>query len=1211
MEPSQDNSTDTYKVLVAAPSELGAEVQVLRTFFEQYSYFTAQPTWGIEFRVLDAADVGAARSEPTPPRLVSPETFQELGESLVLLIVLLGEQFDRPSATQHDMWLAYDQSQEPDPPEVKWFFRTSTTFGGPTEQAESEAPPEALDEVAGFRERVKASDPSGLHWKDFADPEHFGAVLREALPPWLADTQRPWHGRTPPPGVQQPEREGDPAEETVALDEIKNIEHSPTIADILRRAEHIASDDRGQGLIDSSHLLFAMLRCGQEYQNRGIENATAFLFDLLARPDWARYTECVGNYLSSPKAGRPKRKAMPAPMVTATVKSLFDHARDIARRTGRSGHIRGRHLAAALLTYPADRTRPGALDRLDELRVNVDALRQEFREVLLRGSRAHERYAWRNVLGGPRPDKISRFNADRPDGEDCLGVMRDVHAMAALMSAKSLQPPLSIGLFGSWGSGKSFFMDKLDGAVNDKCEDRSYRDKCWSNVVQIKFNAWHYVDANLWASLVCHIFEELDQWGKDRPSPAEQARQAAMKDLRVATEARAAAESEACRAVRTWEEARELYDRRLADYEKDQGELARAVAMDVWDRVKDELGAESEEYKGDLEKIGLHVEEVKASVEQVHTTLTELDTLGGWARSVGASMLKWRGAWLALTVFGVVVVGGLAAAYFWESMRPLLGVIGQVTGVIAGAATWVATNATKVSKALKPLGELRTRVDASLKKSQQEKAGKIAALEKQLDHLEAACAEAVKSMDEAERECQAAEMRLEDARSGRLITRFIEERAASSDYRKHLGIVAMIHHDFKKLSDMINDHNEQLLAKEHSAPQGAAKPAPKSGRKRQTKDLGINRIILYVDDLDRCPPERVVEVLQAIHLLLAFPLFVVVVGVDARWLSSSLQDQFAEMLVPPSARRNDGRPNEEAWHRPQAVASPDDYLGKIFQVPYWLKRMEHSHYKRLIDVLVDQDLAAPRSPGEPPTTPTGGVEASATGTSPDAPGDQTPSPTTPGPGDTPPESPDKPPSRDGDSEVTGPEDKRIDADGETEIGPEGLQLENCEADAMKQLAAIVGRSPRVTKRFVNTYRLIKASLTPVEFARFVGDEETEGTFRLPMLLLAIVHGTPDLAPHVFSAIRGAAADQPEADRTFKSLANAVIGKVTDADARGRVTDQAVREAGRVRLFLESDDSGPWGSIPVTDLRQRLERVRQFTFNVSGDLTRQESVPESA
>src|SRR5262249_46335528 len=32
------------------------------------------------------------------------------------------------------------------------------------------------------------------------------------------------------------------------------------------------------------------------------------------------------------------------------------------------------------------------------------------------------------------------------------------------------------------------------------------------NVVQIRFNAWHYVETNLWASLVDYIFSELDRW---------------------------------------------------------------------------------------------------------------------------------------------------------------------------------------------------------------------------------------------------------------------------------------------------------------------------------------------------------------------------------------------------------------------------------------------------------------------------------------------------------------------------------------------------------------------------------------------------------------------------------------------------------------------------------------------------------------------------
>ena len=41
----------------------------------------------------------------------------------------------------------------------------------------------------------------------------------------------------------------------------------------------------------------------------------------------------------------------------------------------------------------------------------------------------------------------------------------------------------------------------------------------------------------------------------------------------------------------------------------------------------------------------------------------------------------------------------------------------------------------------------------------------------------------------------------------------------------------------------------------------------------------------------------VVQVLQAVHLLLSFPLFTVVVAVDARWISRALREQFPKRLA--------------------------------------------------------------------------------------------------------------------------------------------------------------------------------------------------------------------------------------------------------------------------------------------------------------------------
>src|SRR5262245_63527213 len=87
----------------------------------------------------------------------------------------------------------------------------------------------------------------------------------------------------------------------------------------------------------------------------------------------------------------------------------------------------------------------------------------------------------------------------------------------------------------------------------------------------------------------------------------------------------------------------------------------------------------------------------------------------------------------------------------------------------------------------------------------------------------------------------------------------------------------------------------------------------------------IERIVLYIDDLDRCSPEQVVEVLQAVHLLLALELFVVVVGVDPRWLLRALRGEYRAMLTGEGSA-----PDEDEWWQ----TTPQDYLEKIFNIPF-------------------------------------------------------------------------------------------------------------------------------------------------------------------------------------------------------------------------------------------------------------------------------------
>ncbi|PTT75063.1 hypothetical protein DBR42_29740, partial [Pelomonas sp. HMWF004] len=92
-------------------------------------------------------------------------------------------------------------------------------------------------------------------------------------------------------------------------------------------------------------------------------------------------------------------------------------------------------------------------------------------------------------------------------GVDRLGVGSEAAAFARLMLDKDVKPPLSIGLLGDWGSGKSFFIEQIKKHIGQLLAEG--RPELHASVVQIEFNAWHASDANLWASLVTNIFDQI------------------------------------------------------------------------------------------------------------------------------------------------------------------------------------------------------------------------------------------------------------------------------------------------------------------------------------------------------------------------------------------------------------------------------------------------------------------------------------------------------------------------------------------------------------------------------------------------------------------------------------------------------------------------------------------------------------------------------
>ena len=255
----------------------------------------------------------------------------------------------------------------------------------------------------------------------------------------------------------------------------------------------------------------------------------------------------------------------------------------------------------------------------------------------------------------------------------------------------------------------------------------------------------------------------------------------------------------------------------------------------------------------------------------------------------------------------------------------------------------------------------------------------------------------------------------------------------------------------------------------------------------------VNRIVLYIDDLDRCPPNKVIEVLQAVHLLLAFPLFVVVVGVDARWISRSLETRYRELL------HAEGAENGAGANDMYGVLRSNDYLEKIFQIPLWLRPMDRTAVSRMIEGMAGRATvkAVPRAPAAAQTaapapgsvaTPAASPAPAAVQANPAASPVASPVPAAP--------------ASPAPSVAAAP----------PVANAESLEIRGFEIEMMDDLATLLGRSPRALKRFFNVYRLIKAGLGEAELGAFLRmDEKTMSSFQAVQFLLAVDTGLPRLS----------------------------------------------------------------------------------------------------
>jgi hypothetical protein len=797
---------------------------------------------------------------------------------------------------------------------------------------------------------------------------------------------------------------------------------------------------------------------------------------------------------------------------------------------------------------------------------------------------------------------LAGYQSDDPSGTDLLGITEEVRALASVMAAKTVEPPLSLGLFGDWGTGKSFFMNKLEARIKKLAKGASEDEKknidspyC-SNVLQITFNAWNYIDSDLWASLTAEIFENLAAEIVRMRDPDPKADSAKKRALVLAAASSSQSVLDEAERKKTEAEAElKQTEEKLAALQKSEASIE--AELTTGEVLKQALGfamqdKKMKEYIDDV-KNTLQISEAKLASTEVQSEILQLK--GTW-RTILFTLKNEKRIWIWLAALALALGGAWLAKEVLGSygVKEIATRVGAVLAAMSGLLVPFVRTSLRLLTVVSGAQASKKELIEKKKREQTEE------LEKRREIVRKNVEAEGKRVTAAHERIKELNEQLEDMRADRKMADFIRRRHESTDYTQHLGVISRVRKDLRHLSTLLRDvkGEQEELEKGMKARQAYVEALRKGDNPLAPPPLfpRIDRIILYIDDLDRCPEETVVKVLQAVHLLLAFPLFVVVVGVDPRWLLYSLQQSSGAFQS--KKNNDDGEEGDEPGAESHWRSTPLNYLEKIFQIPYTLRPIGKTGFENLVEKYASQPvwaLSSQASGGkrkeEPVPTPTDALKLP---------------PTSTGPGSEVPPATEKIPEVPSGTSPVAPEPQAQTASvpastdvPEVDSAPEHLNISKTERDFMKELHEFIP-SPRAGKRFINIYRLLRASVKERERVAFLGDKQG-GPYQAPMTLLAILTGYPDQAAEI---LRELVEKDPKG--TWRSFCLELEGRILKPEAqtkdpnvddrpgakRNRKGQKASQEAevGRAEQ-TEASDAAPAEEI-ATDV-EREEWIELF------------------
>lgn len=749
----------------------------------------------------------------------------------------------------------------------------------------------------------------------------------------------------------------------------------------------------------------------------------------------------------------------------------------------------------------------------------------------------------------PAPtDFVSGFAADRTNSQkgDPLETDADVRAMARLICHEGADPPISIGVFGGWGSGKSTFMEALQrqvaalSAPDTASHQPADGPRFVSPIVQIRFNAWQFADANLWASLTAEFFDQLRAGGFQGGGKRIHARliQDVNEHVRGLTKEAGVRRTAVDRAESRLRDAQIRHD----DAVRDKNDGVRQALVSG-------LAEAYQRNKTELERYGLVDSASADRLGRFIAVARDGRTQAGQLRHIGTILLA---QWPLLLVVLLFALGVGAAAIAFAPDRPIAATIASAVAAAAGLLPLARRGLQVIHTIVRQIGPVADKI------AEAEKQGLKQVLETEVA-LRSATEESEALRAVAERADRALARYVDPsarANPPRVLRYLLEDDPDTKAFEQEIGLIGRARRLFQALDEIVaeNDANKERLR----ALQDPVRAPPTEEERLEIQELEKtidddipDRIILYVDDLDRCTHEQVYKVLQAVHLLLAFRLFVVVVAVDMDWVEAAVAKS-----IEFAGRESEEDEVKEKARRERAI----EYLSKIFQLPFWLMPFSgtgDARYGKFVRSLTGVVEAASKPPPPAPSPP------------PPVPSDEpatepihgTAEPSEEGSIDPPP-----PLEAGAGHDAHGSEDGRHKEAEEVVRALKTLQLTRMEEDCLASpaISALAASDPRGVKRLINVYKIARARLSETDDAMILGDATRPPAYPIIALCAAIETGQPfEIADRFYAEVKRLAANAPGPANHLGDDINVAVAAAITARNGATLSGQEALEVARI------------------------------------------------